>query len=80
MLSNAAEGEWELDSLAVGAEPKSPDSEVKITVLEKTGDTVTVHIKYRENEKTMTLSPSKEEKFSDEANAYGFSYVFTIKE
>ena len=78
MLSNTVSGEWV--SFDVGTELDSPNSEVKLTVTEKTSDTVTIHAKYRTNEKTMTVSLSNEETFGDEANAYGFSYVFTVKE
>ena len=78
MLSNTVSGEWV--SFGVGTELDSPNSEVKITVLEKTSDTVTIHARYRNNEKTMTVSLSNEETFKDEANAYGFSYAFTVKE
>ena len=49
-------------------------------MLSNTVDIVTIHAKYRANEKTMTVSLSNEETFKDEANAYGFSYAFTVKE
>ena len=78
MLSNTASGEWV--SFGVGTELDSPNSEVKLTVTQITSDTVTIHAKYRTNEKTMTVSLSNEETFKDEANAYGFSYAFTVKE
>ena len=78
MLSNTVSGEWV--SFDVGTELDSPNSEVKLTVTEKTSDTVTIHAKYRTNEKTMSVSLSNEETFGDEANAYGFSYIFTVKE
>ena len=78
MLSNTVSGEWV--SFDVGTELDSPNSEVKLTVTEKTSDTVTILAKYRKNEKTMTVSLSNEETFGDEANAYGFSYKFTAKE
>ena len=78
MLTNTASGEW--DSFDIGTELDSPNSEVKLTVTQITSDTVTIHAKYRKNEKTMTVSHSNEETFGDEANAFGFSYVFTVKE
>ena len=77
-LSNTESGEWV--SFDVGTELDSPNSEVKLTVTQITSDTVTIHAKYRKNEKTMTVSPSNEDTFGDEANAYGFSYKFTAKE
>ena len=78
MLSNTVSGEWV--SFSVGTELDSPNSEVKLTVTQITSDTVTIHAKYRTNEKTMSVSLSNEETFKDEANAYGFSYVFAVKE
>ena len=78
MLSNTVSGEW--ISFDVGTELDSPNSEVKLTVTQITSDTVTIHAKYRTNEKTMSVSLSNEETFKDEANAYGFSYKFTAKE
>ena len=78
MLSNTESGEW--DGFDVGTELDSPNSEVKLTVTQITSDTVTIHAKYRTNEKTMSVSHSNEETFKDEANAYGFSYKFTAKE
>lgn len=78
MLSNTVSGEWV--SFDVGTELDSLNSEVKLTVTQKTSDTVTIYAKYRKNEKTMTVSLSNEETFGDEANAYGFSYKFTAKE
>ena len=78
MLSNTVSGEWV--SFGVGTELDSPNREVKLTVTQITSDTVTIHAKYRTNEKTMSVSLSNEETFGDEANAYGFSYVFTVKE
>ena len=78
MLSNTVSGEWV--SFDVGTELDSPNSEVKLTVTQMTSDTVTIHARYRTNEKTMSVSLSNEETFGDEANAYGFSYAFTVKE
>ena len=80
MLSNTVSGEWEFEALCIGKELDTPNSEVKLTVIQKTSDIVTIHAKYRANEKTMTVSLSNEESFKDEANAYGFSYAFTVKE
>ena len=80
MLSNTVSGEWDFDSFNIGAELDSPNGEVKISVLYKTHDAVTVNVKYRKNEKTMTVSPCGEEWFEDDANAYGFSYAFIVKE
>ena len=80
MLTNTVSGEWEFEALETGKELDSPNSEVKLTVIKKTRDTVTIYAKYRNNEKTITVSSANEEKFNDEANAYGFSYAFTVKE
>jgi len=78
MLSNTVSGEWV--NFDVGTELDSPNSEVKLTVTQIASDTITIHARYRTNEKTMSVSLSNEETFGDEANAYGFSYVFTVKE
>ena len=80
LLSNTVSGEWELASLTVGAELESPDHEVRITVLERDGDAVTLRIAYRRREAILHVSAAREEQFTDEANAYGFSYSFTVKE
>ena len=80
MLSNTVNGEWELDTVDIGAELDSPNGEVKITVLEKKDDSATIKVAYRKNEKTITVSTAHEERFSDDANAYGFSYSFIVKE
>lgn len=80
MLSNTINGQWDFDSFEVGSNLEGPDKEVIITVISKTYDTVTINIKYRKNEKTLTISSLSEERFNDEANAYGFSYAFIIKE
>ena len=78
MLSNTLSGEW--DSLTAGMELDSPNSEVSLTVSEVTVDTVTLRVRYRQKEKTLTLSRGREESFRVEANAYGFTYLFSIKE
>jgi len=78
MLSNTVSGEWV--NFDVGTELDSPNSEVKLTVTQIASDTITIHARYRTNEKTMSVSLSNEETFGDEANAYGFSYKFTAKE
>ena len=80
MLFNTKDGEWDFDSFEVGSELKSADTEVKITVLEKNSDSVTIKVAYRKNEKTMTVSTMGEEWFKDDANAYGFAFAFTVKE
>ena len=80
MLSNTVSGEWEFEALCIGKELDTPNSEVKLTVTQIASDTITIHARYRTNEKTMSVSLSNEETFGDEANAYGFSYAFTVKE
>ena len=80
MLFNTKDGEWDFNSFEVGSELKSADTEVKITVLEKNIDSVTIKVAYRKNEKTMTVSTMSEEWFKDDANAYGFAFAFTVKE
>ena len=79
MLSNTISGEWKFNSLDIGKMLDSPNSEVNLTVLQKS-NTVKIHVKYRKNEKTMTVSLLNEEIFKDEANAYGFSYAFIVRE
>ena len=80
MLFNTKDGEWDFNSFEVGSELKSADTEVKITVLEKNSDSVTIKVAYRKNEKTMTVSTVSEECFKDDANAYGFAFAFTVRE
>ncbi len=80
MLTNTVSGEWLFDSFDVNQTLQNPNSEIKITVLEKTFDTVTINIVYRKNNQTLTITPSSEGHFKDEANAYGFSLTFNIKE
>lgn len=80
MLSNTTAGEWDFDAFDVGSELNGPNREVKITVLEKSNKTVSINIKYRKKENTLTISLKNEERFNEEANAYGFSYVFIVKE
>ena len=80
MLSNTVDGEWDFNSFEVGSELKSADTEVKITVLEKNSDSVTIKVAYRKNEKTMTVSTMGEEWFKDDANAYGFAFTFIVRE
>ena len=43
-------------------------------------NTVSIKIKYRKKENTLTISLTNEERFNEEANAYGFSYAFIVKE
>ena len=73
-------GEWDFFSLEKGLDLDTPNKEVKMTVIDKTCDTVTFRMQYRRNEKCVTVSASGEEHFSDEANAYGFSFVFRIRD
>ena len=80
MLSNTTTGEWDFDTFDVGSELNGPNREVKITVLEKSNNTVSINIKYRKKENTLTVSKANEEKFNEEANAYGFTYMFIVKE
>ena len=80
MLFNTKDGEWDFNSFEVGSELKSVNTEVKITVLEKNSDSVTIKVAYRKNEKTMTVSTVGEERFGDDANAYGFAFAFTVRE
>ena len=80
MLSNTVDGEWDFHSLEVGSQLESVNTEVKITVLEKRGDSVTIKVAYRKNEKTMTVSTAGEERFQDDANAYGFAFLFIVRE
>ena len=78
MLFNTVSGEWDFAFLEEGRELDTPNGEVKLTVLAKTCDTVTLHCRYRKNEKIMTVSASNEGDFGDEANAYGFSFAFRV--
>ena len=78
MLTNTVSGEWV--GFDVGTELVSPNSEVKLTVIQKTNDTVTIHARYRKKEKTMSVSLLGEETFGNEANAYGFYCVFAVKD
>ena len=80
MLFNTTTGEWDFNTFEVGSELNVSDREVKITVLEKSYNIVSINIKYRKNEKILTIGPSSEERFNEEANAYGFSYAFIVKE
>lgn len=80
MLSNTTTGEWDFYTFDVGSELNGPNKEVKITVLEKSYNTVSINIKYRKKENTLTISKANEERFNEEANAYGFSYAFIVKE
>ena len=80
MLTNTVSGEWLFDSFDVNQTLQNPNSEIKITVLEKTYDTVTINIVYRNLNQTLKITPSCEGLFKDEANAYGFSLTFNIKE
>jgi hypothetical protein len=80
MLTNTIPGEWDFDSFEVNQTLKNPNSEVIITVLEKSYDTVTINIVYRNLNQTLKITPSCEGLFKDEANAYGFSLTFNIKE
>ena len=80
MLSNTVQGDWDFNSFEVGSALEGANTEVKITVLEKGGDRVTIKVAYRKNEKTVTVSTAGEEWFKDDANAYGFSYAFIVKE
>ena len=79
MLSNTVDGEWDFNSFEVASQLESVNTEVKITVLEKNSDSVTIKVAYRKNEKTMTVSTMGEEWFKDDANAYGFAFAFTVK-
>ena len=79
-LSNITAGEWDFDTFDVGSELNCPNREVKITVLEKSNNTVSINIKYRKKENTLTISSTNEERFKEEANAYGFTYSFIVKE
>ena len=80
MLSNTTAGEWDFDTFDVGSELNGPNRVVKITVLEKSNNTVSINIKYRKKENTLTISLTNEERFNEEANAYGFTYMFIVKE
>ena len=80
MLFNTKDGEWDFDSFEVASQLESVKTEVKITVLEKNSDSVTIKVAYRKSEKTMTVSTMGEEWFKDDANAYGFTLAFTVKE
>lgn len=80
MLTNTIPGEWDFDSFEVNQTLKNLNSEVIITVLEKSYDTVTINIVYRNLNQTLKITPSCEGLFKDEANAYGFSLTFNIKE
>ena len=80
MLSNTVSGEWAFDSLEIGKSLNSPNSEVQLTVTETTAKSVAINAKYRKNEKTLTVFTDRDERFGDEANAYGFSYAFIVKE
>ena len=80
MLSNTVDGEWNFNSFEVGSQLESVNTEVKITVLEKNSDNVTIKVAYRKNEKTGTVTTESETLFKDDANAYGFAFAFTVKE
>ena len=80
MLFHRESGEWDFFSLEKGLDLDTPNKEVKMIVIDKTCDTVTFRMQYRRNEKCVTVSASGEEHFSDEANAYGFSFVFRIRD
>ena len=80
MLFNTKDGEWDFNSFEVASQLESVNTEVKITVLEKNSDSVTIKVAYRKSEKTMTVSTMSEEWFKDDANAYGFTLAFTVKE
>ena len=80
MLSNTVDGEWDFNSFEVASQLESVNTEVKITVLEKNSDSVTIKVAYRKNEKTMTVSTMSEERFKDDANAYGFAFAFVVRE
>ena len=80
MLSNTVDGEWDFNSFEVGSQLESVNTEVKITVLEKNSDSVTIKVAYRKNEKTGTVTTESETLFKDDANAYGFSFAFIVRE
>ena len=80
MLSNTVDGEWDFNSFEVASQLESVNTEVKITVLEKNSDSVTIKVAYRKNEKTGTVTTESETLFKDDANAYGFTLAFTVKE
>ena len=80
MLSNTVDGEWDFSSFEVGSQLESVNTEVKITVFEKNSDSVTIKVAYRKNEKTGTVTTESETLFKDDANAYGFTLAFTVKE
>ena len=79
MLSNTVGGEWDFNSFEILSQLESVNTEVIITVLEKNSDSVTLKVAYRQNEKTITVSTMGEEWFRDDANAYGFTFAFTVK-
>lgn len=80
MLSNTVDGEWDFNSFEAGSQLESVNTEVKTTVLEKNSGSVTIKVAYRKNEKTMTVSTMVEERFKDDANAYGFTFAFIVRE
>lgn len=79
MLSNSASGEWILDTLATGTTLVGPNPEVQIVLIGKSADRAMITIKYRNDQSMTSLSLNSIYTFSDSANAYGFSYTFSLK-
>lgn len=80
MLTNTTSGEWDFDSFDINQNLSNPNSEVIITVLEKGNDSVTINIVYRNNNQTLKILPNSDTRFTCDANAYGFTFIFKVKE
>ena len=80
MLSNSTSGEWHFDTFQQGATLACPNSELQVVVQEKTCNSVLLNVKYRQTQATLQVSCNNPQRFGSEANAYGFSIEFAVKE
>lgn len=78
MLTSSVDGNVMLSSAAVGSRLDCPNGEIAVTLLSKCADSVTLNVRYRNSERTLTVTHNSEERFCEEANAYGFTLSFRL--
>ena len=78
MLARSVDGKVLLDAVAVGSRIDCPNVEIVVTLLCKCTDEVTLKVSYRDRERILTISRNTEERFCEEANAYGFTLAFKL--